>query len=109
MLQFCPVCRGLLQIKKDGENTVGFCSCGFRRVGIEVSSDDKTVEIDKNLRGEGVVSSSSVSEGALHICKSCGYDKAEISEIAANESSIFIYKCLKCGESEREIQGSSKF
>lgn len=110
MLEFCPVCRGLLQIKKEGEKTIGICKCGFRRsLGIEIVSFDKS--ITSKIRETGVVEnlSKSEGEGIIHVCKKCGNTTSEVSEIAANESVIFIYKCLKCGNSERQIQGSSKF
>ncbi|MFA5259256.1 MAG: hypothetical protein WC979_07050 [Candidatus Pacearchaeota archaeon] len=54
MIQFCPVCRKILQIKEEDGKSVGFCSCGFKRVGYELSAsekgEDKVITI-----GEGVV------------------------------------------------------
>ena len=54
-LEFCPVCKKLLQIKNENGKNIGFCSCGFKRTsGIELTSsekgDDKVVKV-----GEGVM------------------------------------------------------
>jgi DNA-directed RNA polymerase subunit M/transcription elongation factor TFIIS len=87
VLEFCPVCSRLLQLKEDNGRIIGWCSCGFKRMqGIELNSES----IDK-------------------VCRKCGYDKAEIAELQSGESTIFIYTCLKCKGVEREVQGSSKF
>jgi len=108
MLQFCPVCKNLLQIKNEGDKSIGFCSCGFKRTGgIILEADDNTNKHEE--KGAGFVSENQNISGVEHICKKCGYNQAEVSEIAANEANIFIYKCLKCKHSEREVQGSSKF
>ena len=76
--------------------------------GIELSSVDKN-DMDNLKSGEGVVSDKNIGESIDKICKKCGFDKAEISELQSGESSIFIYTCLKCKSVEREVQGSSKF
>ena len=109
MLQFCPVCKSLLLIKEENGKNIGYCKCGFKRMsGIELISEDKIADRNE-IRAEGITNNSSISAEVEHFCKHCKFNKAEVSEIAANESNIFIYKCLKCGNSEREIQGSSKF
>jgi DNA-directed RNA polymerase subunit M/transcription elongation factor TFIIS len=109
MLEFCPVCKRLLQIKKEDEKNIGFCSCGFKRTsGIQISSEDNTLQSTET--GQGFIDNkTSDIFGVDHLCKKCGNDKAEVFELSANEASIFVYRCLKCGFSEREVQGSSKF
>jgi len=107
MLQFCPICKNLLQIKNEGGKNIGFCSCGFKRTaGISLESDDKT---NNMIIGGGFVEENQGISGVDRFCKKCGFDKAEVSEISANEANIFVYRCLKCNHSEREVQGSSKF
>lgn len=108
MLEFCPVCRNLLMIEKVDDKTIGRCSCGFKRTnGIDLSSVDRN-DMDNLKSGEGIVSENK-TEGVDRVCKKCGYDKAEMSELQSGESSIFIYTCLSCKSVEREVQGSSKF
>lgn len=55
MIQFCPVCKRILQIKEENGRNIGFCSCGFKRMsGYELSAiekgEDKIIKI-----GEGVI------------------------------------------------------
>lgn len=101
-LIFCPVCNKLLQIKSENGNNIAFCTCGFKRFsGVELEASEKT---HSNLRQQGVATDNN-SEGITHICKKCGNDKAEIIDLGErmnNESSVYIFKCLKCGYSERQ-------
>jgi len=109
VLEFCPVCRSLLQIKEENGINIGVCNCGFKRKGgIELSSVDKT-DMDNIKTGEGVVSDKSEGIEVDKFCRKCGHDKAEVCSMESGESSIFIYTCLKCKSVEREVQGSSKF
>ncbi len=108
MLQFCPVCKNLLQLRTEGDKNIGFCSCGFVRTsGIILEADDNSNKLVE--KGSGSVDEKQNTLGVERICKKCGYNQAEASEIAANEANIFIFKCLKCGFTDRETQGSSKF
>ena len=82
MLEFCPVCRNLLQLKKEGEKTIGVCSCGFRRTGgIIISGEDNQAKAA--IIGSGVASNEFLS-AFDRICKKCGHDKCEVTEMAAN-------------------------
>lgn len=50
ILQFCPVCKNLLQLKEENGKAIGFCSCGFKRMGgveISLSENSKINEIGK--------------------------------------------------------------
>lgn len=109
MLEFCPMCKGLLQMKEEAGRNIGFCACGFKRTGgISISGEDSNFERKINL-GEGVISEDEVlKEGFYKICKKCGFDKAEAFTLTSNESEVTIFKCLKCGNSTRQAQGSSK-
>lgn len=103
-LQFCPVCRGLLQLKEENGKTIGFCSCGFKRYsGIELTSIDK-VENKIAFKGEGVCSNEDFSFGEKHECKKCGCDSADMMDLGerlTNESNVYIYRCKKCGNITR--------
>jgi len=99
-LQFCPVCRALLLLKDEGGKTILYCNCGFRRYNFDLESTDKTIN---NLRGEGIIKEE-IEEGNMHICKKCGCNKAEIIDLGernTNESGVYIFKCLSCGNTER--------
>jgi hypothetical protein len=55
MIQFCPVCGKILQLKEENGKNIGVCSCGFKRnSGYELSAsekgEDKVISI-----GEGFV------------------------------------------------------
>ena len=52
VLQFCPVCRNLLQLKEEHGKIIGFCSCGFKRMsGVEISLSEKNkVKINEKGR-----------------------------------------------------------
>lgn len=109
MLEFCPVCKSLLKIKKEGEKTIGYCICGFKRSsGIELIGKDETIEKNKKQITEAGVGFET-REGYENICKKCGYNKAEVldpgGERTANESSVYFFKCLKCGSVIRMANG----
>lgn len=102
MLTFCPVCKSLLSIKKEGYKSIGYCSCGFKRTeGIELSSS----EINQNKVGETNVVNQEDSEGFSHKCSKCGNNQADVTdlgEILNSEASVCLYKCRKCGNVDRE-------
>lgn len=107
MLEFCPMCKGLLQLKNEGGKSIGVCNCGFKRTGGIIVSGEENVFQEQ--QGSGVASEdSSKREGFIRICEKCGYDKAEASQILSSESEITVYTCLKCGNRTRESSGTSK-
>ena len=56
-LQFCPVCKKLLQIANGNGKNIGICECGFKRTsGVELNSEEK---IENKLIGEGFVNDDS--------------------------------------------------
>ncbi|MDP2925496.1 MAG: hypothetical protein Q8N99_03935 [Nanoarchaeota archaeon] len=111
VLEFCPVCKSLLKLKEENGKTIGYCSCGFKRTsGIDLSSVDK--EKKSTIRAGGVISNQDNIEGFDHICKKCSHDKAEVMDLgenSTNESNIYLYRCLKCGNIERQSIGAGNF
>jgi DNA-directed RNA polymerase subunit M/transcription elongation factor TFIIS len=107
MLEFCPMCRGLLMQKEVEGKIIGLCKCGFKRTGgIIISGEENAIQCSL---GGGVVSEdNSKTEGFIQVCEKCGYNKAEASQILSNESEITVYTCLKCGHRTRESSGTSK-
>jgi DNA-directed RNA polymerase subunit M/transcription elongation factor TFIIS len=109
MIQFCPVCKKLLEIKTENERNIFICNCGFKRIlGVELSS----VEISANIsKGEGIITENNLSEGITHICKKCGNNQAEIISVGAKiaeEANLCIFRCLKCNHRERESDGTCR-
>ena len=104
MLEFCPMCKGILVPGEWKGKQVGKCACGFIRTsGITVEGEEK---IEENNVGSGV-SETNLSETVVGVnfsCRKCGFDKAEaktLGEILGNEKSVTLFTCLKCGNAER--------
>ncbi|MEK6885862.1 MAG: hypothetical protein AABX17_02760, partial [Nanoarchaeota archaeon] len=99
MLDFCPMCKGILVPGEWKGKPVGRCSCGFIRTsGIVVECEDKN-ENKEEIRGSGI-SQDKIIEGVDFSCKKCGFDRAEaqsLGEILGNEKSVTLFTCLKCG------------
>lgn len=109
MLEFCPMCRGILAQKEEKGALIGVCSCGFKRTGgMSITSEDNNPERKCDLGGGVVDNDYNKQEGFSRVCEKCGFDKAEAFSITSNESEVTIFKCLKCGHSIRQAQGSSK-
>jgi DNA-directed RNA polymerase subunit M/transcription elongation factor TFIIS len=102
MLEFCPVCKKLLEIGEWKGKQVGKCSCGFIRTsGINILGEDKSSSEKVGLG----ISNSESSSGFNFLCSKCGHDKAEVKilgEILGNEKSVTLFTCLKCGKAERK-------
>jgi DNA-directed RNA polymerase subunit M/transcription elongation factor TFIIS len=100
---FCPNCASILKIKKLADNTtIKFCSCGYK-LKIEEINSTKFSEKMKNKKMETL----DLTENKLavfdHICKKCGYNKAEIIERGtqySDEDDMTFFKCGKCGYME---------
>lgn len=55
MIQFCPVCGKILQIKEENGKNIGFCNCGFKRMsGYELGASEKGNN-KVTSTGEGVI------------------------------------------------------
>ena len=109
MLEFCPVCKRLLMQKEENGKIIGVCSCGFiRTAGINIEGEDNNYEKGKLMAAGITNENEGKGEGFSRICEKCGFDKCEMFQITSNESEVTIFKCLKCGHSVRQAQGSSK-
>jgi DNA-directed RNA polymerase subunit M/transcription elongation factor TFIIS len=106
-IEFCPKCKELLQIKTENGKNIGICKCGFKASEIDLVS--KEIKRDFIVKGEGIVSDKNEIEGITHLCKKCGHDKAEVIDVGvyvSDEAGIYLFKCLKCGYSFRQADGS---
>lgn len=102
MLEFCPVCRRLLNIKKENEKIIGFCSCGFKRFsGIEVSS---TENLKPKLDDPDKYKIIEDKKGYDYKCIKCGFDACEVIDLgerSTDENGVTLFKCKRCGFSSR--------
>ena len=50
------------------------------------------------------------SVGFPNTCKKCGHEGADVADLGAaysDEANIYLFKCKKCGFTERQADGSS--
>jgi DNA-directed RNA polymerase subunit M/transcription elongation factor TFIIS len=101
MLEFCPVCKKILELGEWKGKKVGKCPCGFiRTLGFSLENEEK---MDNAQLGSGVLQNN-LSEGFNFSCKKCGHNKAEakeLGEILGNEKSVTLFTCMNCGSAER--------
>lgn len=106
-IPFCPQCGKLLSLEIEGKEAFGKCTCGFRKEIKDISFPEKGVREEE--KGEGAAKDIEMS-GWPHVCEKCGYGECDITEYGpfySDESSIILYKCKKCGYTERQADGSS--
>jgi len=63
----------------------------------------------KSKVGEGVASQDKDLGGFPHICKKCGWEFAEVRDLGigwSDESAVHIFRCKKCGHTERHAEGT---
>ena len=101
MLEFCPMCKKLLEIGEWRGKQVGRCVCGFIRTsGIIIEGEEKIEDKIPNSQ----IFENKIEGGFNFSCKKCGFDKAEVKELGEilnNEKSVTLFTCLKCGNVER--------
>lgn len=108
-IEFCKNCGGMLRIQKiDEKETYTFCdNCqNFKVLKTENSlgmvSNEK-IEKQKE-RGTGTSKDENEFANYEHLCKKCGYGKAQIIDMGifySDEDNLILLKCGKCGFCER--------
>ena len=94
-------------LKEENGKNIGFCKCGFKRTGgIALFGED--INKTASATGSGIAEDENHSSGFFNVCEKCGFESADSSNIACNESEITIFTCLRCGHKKRQAQGSSK-
>jgi DNA-directed RNA polymerase subunit M/transcription elongation factor TFIIS len=103
-MEFCDKCgKPLIMV----DNTA-ICYCGFRKKASKISASEKIPEPTK--KGEGAAEKNKSDKGFPHKCNKCGYEFAEVTDLGvfySDESSIYLFKCKKCENTERDAYGSS--
>lgn len=107
---FCDSCGKILEIKtSQNGKKFGLCTCGsIKEVNSDIMTSDRPKEKEKI--GEGIVIEEKEKKGFPHKCKKCGCNESEVHDLGASysdESSVYLFKCLKCGHVERDAYGSS--
>lgn len=90
ILQFCPVCKNLLQLKEENGKVIGFCGCGFKRMsGVEISLSEKS---KINEIGKGVIEKDEYKEEINKLTYQNKKErKAEFWDNGKDLNSIIIY------------------
>jgi len=105
---FCK-CGKLMEIREDGLR-MAVCSCGFKQVigmGDTINFEEKQKQ--KPAREGGVVEQKHDLGGFPHTCSKCGYGECEVHELGVfygDEAGVYLFKCKKCGWSERQSDGT---
>jgi len=104
-LRFCKKCKTLLEPhKKEGRNFLVCKNCGLS-LDAENNSLITTEKIKHSpKRQKGFSKDEAVFASYKHVCKKCGYDKAEVIDMGifySDEDNLILLKCGKCGYSER--------
>lgn len=97
-MKFCKNCKEIMKIM--GEGKFECPNCKSVEIG-EISSTEKIIK--KQKRKQGVVDDANLFATFDHVCKKCGYDKAQVIERApyiSDEDSLSYLKCGKCGWTE---------
>ncbi len=103
VLKFCEKCKTLMSPTKQNNKILLKCSnCGFEDIENSLSAREKIRK--KEFRGRGFNESENKFATYNHICKKCGYNKAQVLDLGifvSDEDNLILLKCGKCGFSER--------
>jgi len=90
--------------KKIGSKSFLICdSCGFELESLEKLKFREKNAVEKVV-GQGVVLEQNFLADYEHICRKCGYNKAQIIDKGiyySDEDNLILLKCGKCGYCER--------
>ena len=102
-MEFCDNCGKPLKVK----GKIAICSCGFIKEVSPVHCSEKITQPAE--KGKGILKKQT-EKGFPHICKECGHEFADIVDLGASysdESNVYLFKCKKCGNVERDAYGTS--
>jgi DNA-directed RNA polymerase subunit M/transcription elongation factor TFIIS len=108
-MKFCKNCGKGLFINNPETNIVQ-CSCGYIEKierGHDVGFEEKIPQ--KAEIGKGAVTEKHDLHGFPHICKKCSHGEAEAIELGVfygDEAGVYLFKCKKCGYTERQSDGT---
>jgi len=86
---------------QQGENNLVCLNCNYIEFG-EISTNEKIKK--KEIVGTDVADEINMFANYDHVCKKCGFEKAQILErqpAISDEDSLLYLKCGKCGYSQK--------
>ena len=97
-MQFCSKCGTLIKLKNPNPQNKFYCDCLQE---IKLNSQDFIIK-EKITPKKDIEIADNKNRLAVHkhICKKCGYDRAELIEIGVmygDEADIVRFRCGKCG------------
>ena len=94
-----------MKLETKDENLIGKCVCGYEQeIKIDVAEQGKKDTITK-----GVFKEVESSEGFPHVCQKCGHTESDVQDLGApysDESNVYLFRCKKCKNVERQADGS---
>ncbi len=102
-MMFCPKCGSLLKVKKEGNKTIQYCSCGYSS-SQKVSTTIKET-IDSSADKIEVVEATNINPLTDEECPKCGHSKAYWwmkQTRSGDEADTKFFKCEKCGHTWRD-------
>lgn len=103
-MKFCKKCgKPLIMV----DNTAR-CHCGYTEKATTISAIQKILKQEE--KGQGIAEKNKSEKGFPYTCKKCGHEFADVVDLGvfySDESSVYLFKCKKCGNTERDAYGSS--
>jgi DNA-directed RNA polymerase subunit M/transcription elongation factor TFIIS len=103
---FCE-CGKPMEIVDDGLR-IARCSCGNKKLVVEGVSFEEN-QPKKEERSSEVAEEKHELRGFPHTCSKCGYGEADVIELGvfySDEAGVCLFRCKKCGWSERQADGT---
>lgn len=94
-----------MKIEDRNGKTFGKCCFGYdKEIILNVSEKGKQDNITK-----GVYQEKEEKEGFPHVCQKCGHTQSDVQDLGSpysDESPVYLFKCKKCKNVERQADGS---
>lgn len=107
-MEFCPICKRILSLKTENDKIIGLCSCGFKRTDLTQLSFTEEIR-KKEQVGKEVAEDIKDLSGFPHKCRKCDHDSADVRDLGiffGDEAGVYLFKCKKCGYTERQSDGT---
>ncbi|MDP3966011.1 MAG: hypothetical protein Q8Q04_00590 [archaeon] len=102
-ISFCKGCKNILPPTNSDQDFIECRNCGLKHKNKRnLISSEKIKRHPK--KGEGAKSEENIYASYKHLCRKCGYEKAQIIDMGikySDEDNLIFLKCGKCGFSER--------
>ena len=100
-----------MTVLKNGGFATASCTCGKAKLLLSgVIAKNKT-EAKPHVSKEVADSNSAPAEGVFpHVCSKCGHGEGYVKDLGAflgDESNVYLFKCAKCGHTDRQADGCS--